>query len=910
MKRMSSISRRWRFGVLAALAAGAFSISSAAYALPQGGFSSTASIVTSGSTMNITGAENNLITWVDFSIGEGQKVAFDANNYLNYVTGHAASDILGTLAGQGTIYLVNPNGINIGDGALIDVGTLHLSTADLTGHLDSFDSALSAVNGATSFAGDVVNKGTLKAAQSITVEGNNITFKNVADVTAAGLVVKAKDSEAFHVGRKDSAVLSLGAGSTTPTYYQLITSADELKAIQNDPSGNYMLNNDINVGEISPLGDFTGKFDGVNYALQNIRINSDAANVGLFSKNSGTIENLVLAGGSVTGSITTGNFFGNEQNDSQSVGALAGQNTGIIRHVSNGNSVRGDISGQFKIGTYGGTATQYVGGLVGENAAGGKILASSNTGPVTGSIEANYRNKGHIGYDGGAVLQDVGGLAGKNAGRLEESYNIATVSGNMSSLTNMGETTSAQTKVEEYVGGLVGENIGSIVNAYQGDSAVTGSLSAKEFVPQGNATIIEAVGGIAGKNSGTIETVYSQGTASGSKLGDNSERVTVSFNPLVGTGTEAVNSYTENLTTAATFGAWGDKLTADGSNKNAVWRIYEGKTAPLLTAFMKRKDNYLGSKVYDGTAQVGNSAVPSTNTSTQQEGINWVSDITLITPASTPDTPSSPSSPSTPSSGSGTSSGTTSTPTSVPIPAPVTETTPGSDTTPVTPPASAQTEPSTAASTPAAAQAIERQMEAQGVDAKQLEAATNSITSNVQSSTAATASSVGVTAPATVTSSAETEASSNQTAAASAATAQVSPNLSWGADGMLTLESKGVNAPVSMQMESLVAPAGNNTSTVTATPAAGVQTVAQNSGQPVGSSSVATAGAPAAVGQTVAQNNSQPAGNSAAGAKKANRDSNQSVDSSENAQGQKSTQSGSADSTEGNGENRDSEERE
>ena len=37
---------------------------------------------------------------------------------------------------------------------------------------------------------------------------------------------------------------------------------------------------------------------------------------------------------------------------------------------------------------------------------------------------------------------------------------------------------------------------------------------------------------------------------------------------------------------AATFASWGDAITADGSDTSAVWRIYEGNTMPLLTAFM------------------------------------------------------------------------------------------------------------------------------------------------------------------------------------------------------------------------------------------------------------------------------------------------------------------------------------
>ncbi len=40
---------------------------------------------------------NNVLKWVDFSIGKGGTVQFDPNNYLNYVTGHGRSEIDGIL---------------------------------------------------------------------------------------------------------------------------------------------------------------------------------------------------------------------------------------------------------------------------------------------------------------------------------------------------------------------------------------------------------------------------------------------------------------------------------------------------------------------------------------------------------------------------------------------------------------------------------------------------------------------------------------------------------------------------------------------------------------------------------------------------------------------------------------------
>lgn len=125
--------KRLAAAVGAALLAGAFSIVPRAEANPVLDAKDAAVSISGTTNMNITSeATNNLIKWVDFSIGSGEKVAFGAQNYLNYVTGSARSDILGTLTGGGHIYIVNPNGILIGSGATVNVGHLHLSTRNMT----------------------------------------------------------------------------------------------------------------------------------------------------------------------------------------------------------------------------------------------------------------------------------------------------------------------------------------------------------------------------------------------------------------------------------------------------------------------------------------------------------------------------------------------------------------------------------------------------------------------------------------------------------------------------------------------------------------------------------------------------------------------------------------------------------
>ena len=92
----------------------------------------------SGKNMEIAVNAPGLIDWDSFSIANGEKVnfAFGGANGLeiiNHVTGSTLSEILGTLSstGNGHVTLINPNGITVGNGAVIDVGGLTLSTLNV-----------------------------------------------------------------------------------------------------------------------------------------------------------------------------------------------------------------------------------------------------------------------------------------------------------------------------------------------------------------------------------------------------------------------------------------------------------------------------------------------------------------------------------------------------------------------------------------------------------------------------------------------------------------------------------------------------------------------------------------------------------------------------------------------------------
>jgi filamentous hemagglutinin family protein len=200
------------------------------------------------------------------------------------------------------------------------------------------------------------------------------------------------------------------------------------------------------------------------------------------------------------------------------------------------------------VGLVGGSVTgsSYVGGLVGYNT--GSISNAYATGSVVGS-------------------NDVGGLVGENDsnGSINNAYASGSVTGN------------------SYVGGLVGQSDGSISNAYA-TSSVVGSND---------------VGGLVGVNfRGTITASFWLNSISTTGIGSQG-------------GT--IDSFSRGLsaseaTSAGTYSAagWG-VATAGGSS--SVWRIYDGRTMPLLRSFLTALTVTTGdvSKTYDGTTSLSDS---------------------------------------------------------------------------------------------------------------------------------------------------------------------------------------------------------------------------------------------------------------------------------------------------------------
>src|SRR5512133_1666783 len=95
-----------------------------------------ASFNTQGGTLNVTNSPGAIINWQGFSIGANETTRFvqqsAASSVLNRVLGPDPSTILGTLTSNGKVFLVNPAGIFVGQGARLDVGGLVASTLNLS----------------------------------------------------------------------------------------------------------------------------------------------------------------------------------------------------------------------------------------------------------------------------------------------------------------------------------------------------------------------------------------------------------------------------------------------------------------------------------------------------------------------------------------------------------------------------------------------------------------------------------------------------------------------------------------------------------------------------------------------------------------------------------------------------------
>lgn len=540
-------------------------------ALPQGWNSlhNNHEITSSGLEMNITQTgTNGVIKWDSFNVGGNATVNFkgDVNGYntLNYVNaGGGMSQIYGTINANnnGNIFIVNPAGVQIGNSAQINVGSLYVSNNEMSNanftHFMNNANPENIINytlQGQSTNAMLMSLGNINAT-NVTFEGNgrividserllngndklkaeNINIKTKADNT--GNIVIGYDGyneqkKEYITANEDTAIATVnGNAFNQDAAYMWVEDVEQLQAIgksEDSLQGNYALRNSIDGTEANnfkAIGGadtaFTGKFDGIDYNIFNLNINGEN-NVGLFGQTSNaTISNVTMVGGSINGKDNVGAVVGNANNTT-------------ITNVTNSAAVNGQQNVGGIVGNANNTLVQdaiNTGTIEGKDANTGNAIVESNVGGLIGNMSGDSQNESRLegnSYNLGAVTGDganVGGLVGYavnstigdgtnlvyNRLDVKGAYNVGGIVGNMQGTTvqnaeNSGNVTATRYTTETYY-----------YHAGQKNNNTISAIVKNETVNVAN------VGGIAGKADNTdtkesiIKDVINTGNVSSNK---------------------------------------------------------------------------------------------------------------------------------------------------------------------------------------------------------------------------------------------------------------------------------------------------------------------------------------------------------------------------------------------------------
>ena len=208
-----------------------------------------ATFETLGTELNITNTPGAIIDWDRFSIGPDEITRFlqesSSSAVLNRVTGSDLSEILGSLQSNGRVFLINPNGLIVGDGAVIDTAGFVGSTLDITN--ESFSSGQYVFSGD---GGSIENRGLIHvrgngdiALIATSVENSGVLRAENGDIVlAAGRSVSLSFDEfqglSFEVQAPDNEELSLEAmienRGSAPVADGRITNSGTLELVQGD----------------------------------------------------------------------------------------------------------------------------------------------------------------------------------------------------------------------------------------------------------------------------------------------------------------------------------------------------------------------------------------------------------------------------------------------------------------------------------------------------------------------------------------------------------------------------------------------------------------------------------------------------------------------------------------------------
>ena len=584
-----------------------------AYALPiEGANAATnadaATIRTNGTVMDIAGkTEHNVLRWEDFSIEQNEKVRFDGGaqtrDYLNLVTGEGASNIYGTIEGGRNIYLVNPHGILFAKGSQVNTGALYLSTANVDAVASAAGTSWggnSPLSASTQY-GNVLNLGTVQTAK-LYIEGNNVTVLNTDAVTdtngtaLTGSAVTIRSAQTPHIG--------YDVGNTTTRNFT-VKGATVTKNVSDYANANNSKSATARTWDVKNLGggahtdyDYMRVHD--VYELQHMDANR--VNAAVTGSDKKIIGRYMLAN-DIAASETQDWDRGFQPigSSDNSMGAFTGRFDGV-GHTITGLTIKAptDSFGGYSRGMFAEIDHAHIENVSLKDAS---VSGEKDVGGIVGSAEwSTIRNVSFSGevHGSGTV---VGGIVGTlKRSTIENAYHEGTVEGNSSVGGIVGFVFSNSTVQNvRNAGKVVGnEMLGGIAGSVAWGSSVRNALQTGT-VEQRTGQTDPTVGGVVGwlKDATLSHAVWKEGSAkngSGTLIRKGIGKTEGNF-----TETDVKERSLDDMKKAATYAEWGSDVATEGG-KGTPWRIYDGKTMPLLTAFLKTKHLANRESVYDGTA--------------------------------------------------------------------------------------------------------------------------------------------------------------------------------------------------------------------------------------------------------------------------------------------------------------------
>ena len=498
-------------------------------------------------TMNIDSTTaNNVIGWKDFSVKNGESVVFDSgaktNNYLNVVTGKVTSRIDGSITGGNNVYIANTNGVVFGATASVNVGNLYVTTRAVD--VDAIGTA-------------VAGGATLASQESSIINTTAAAAPNTAKAEVVSLVDGAGHSVAANkiVIEGQSVRILNSANIAATTDVQISVSAAQKEFQQEGPVGIMTTVGTRNKGYIH-VGSTTGGAAPASYhgnlAVEGFKLVS-------------TPQELEDMKNDLAGNYMLKNDIDLSSTAHTPIGKgatpFAGKFDGMFHEVKNmtlGAGSAADHAGLF--GNINGAVVMNV-GIKNAN------LSSLNYGgAVVGKAENShifnvYNESTSMIGSAGANATNAGGVVGwLKSSTLDTAYNTSSVGKAAGGL--VGNLQSSQL-MDAYNTGAVQFNTGTSVNESWGayGSGTGGTSLVRNVYLNNNGA---AAAGSSDLSMSVQESYQITGTDHKNTL-------------LKGTGEK------DGLS-ATSYSTW--DIAADGG-ENKTWRIFDGHSLPLLTAFMQ-----------------------------------------------------------------------------------------------------------------------------------------------------------------------------------------------------------------------------------------------------------------------------------------------------------------------------------